>query len=118
MLHAAGREPRWLWQGQKASAELREWLRDLGAGGGTPLPEALAQASDWLQRRQRLKPGENQRLLILTDGRLDIRAPLLPPPCPALLVDIESGPVRLGRARLLAEQLGAEYHSLGELPPR
>ncbi|WP_371370499.1 VWA domain-containing protein [Pseudomonas sp. QL9] len=118
VLHAAGSEPRWLWQGQKASRELRDWLREVGAGGGTPLPEALAQASDWLQRRQRHKPGENQRLLILTDGRLSDSAPLSPLPCPTLLVDIESGPVRLGRARLLAKKLGAEYQPIGSLALR
>lgn len=118
MLHAAGSEPRWLWQGQKASQELRDWLREVGAGGGTPLPEALAQAADWLHRRQRQKPGEHQRLLILTDGRLSDSATLSPLPCPALLVDIESGPVRLGRARLLAEKLGADYQAIGALALR
>ncbi|WP_258872453.1 vWA domain-containing protein [Pseudomonas citronellolis] len=118
VLHAAGRQPRWLWQGQKASAQLRDWLRELGAGGGTPLPEALAQAADWLQQRQRHKPGERQRLLIVTDGRLSDCPPLAPLPCASLLVDIESGPVRLGRARQLAANLGAEYRAIGDLPLR
>ena len=118
VLHAAGNTPHWLWQGRKASAELHDWLQALGAGGGTPLPEALAQASDWLQRRQRSKPGEVQRLLILTDGRLSAAPAASPLPCPTLLVDIESGPLRLGRARQLAEQLGADYQAIDELPSR
>src|SRR5690606_15100677 len=102
-------------QGQKASAQLRDWLHELGAGGGTPLPEALVQAADWLQQRQRHKPGERQRLLIVTDGRLSDCPPLAPLPCASLLVDIESGPVRLGRARQLAANLGAEYRAIGDL---
>ncbi|MFL6608343.1 MAG: magnesium chelatase, partial [Pseudomonas sp.] len=39
----------------------------------------------------------------------------LPPlDCPSLLIDIERGPIRLGRARQLAGQLGAEYRHIDE----
>lgn len=114
VLHATGAQPRWLWQGQKASAQLQIWLEQLGAGGGTPLIEALQQARDWLEKRQRQKPGEHQRLLVLTDGRLRDWPALQPLPCPSLLVDIEGGAVRLGRARKLADELGAEYRRIDE----
>ncbi|WP_370601638.1 VWA domain-containing protein [Pseudomonas nitroreducens] len=114
VLHATGAQPRWLWQGQKASAQLQTWLEQLGAGGGTPLIEALQQARDWLEKRQRQKPGEHQRLLVLTDGRLRDWPALQPLPCPSLLVDIEGGAVRLGRARKLADELGAEYRRIDE----
>lgn len=117
LLHATGAQPRWLWQGQKTSSALRDWLDQLGAGGGTPLIDALQQAAHWQARRQRLKPAERQRLLILTDGRLRDWPALAPSRCPALLVDIESAPIRLGRARLLAEQLGAEYRHIETLTP-
>lgn len=116
VLHATGTQPRWLWQGQKASAPLREWLDQLGAGGGTPLIEALEQAREWLEKRQRLKPGERQRLLVLTDGRLRDWSTLQPLNCPTVLVDIEGGAVMLGRARGLAQELGAEYRRIAELP--
>ncbi|MNU06623.1 hypothetical protein D3C72_2518780 [compost metagenome] len=49
---------------------------------------------------------------MLTDGRLNAWEPLQPLPCPSLLVDIERSPVRLGRARLLAQQLQADYRSI------
>ena len=114
LLHATGREPRWLWQGSKASAPLHQWLDGLGAGGGTPLIEALHLARDWLQRRQRQKPSEHQRVLILTDGRLKDWPALEPLGCDTLLVDIEGGPIRLGRARQLADELGAEYRVLSD----
>lgn len=116
VLHATGTQPRWLWQGQKASTQLQEWLDRLGAGGGTPLIEALQQAQAWLEKRQRQKPGESQRLLVLTDGRLRDWPALQPMACPALLIDIEGGEVRLGRAQRLARELGAEYRTITELP--
>jgi magnesium chelatase subunit ChlD-like protein len=116
VLHASGAQAQWLWQGQKASALLHDWLAELGAGGGTPLIEALQQAGSWLKRRQQLKPAEQQRLLILTDGRLRDWPALTTSACPALLVDIECAPIRLGRGRLLARELGAEYRHIEELP--
>lgn len=117
LLHATGAQPRWLWQGQKSATALRDWLEQLGAGGGTPLLEALQQAAQWQARRQRLHPGEQQRLLILTDGRLRDWPALPASQCPALLVDIERTPVRLGRARLLAAQLDADYRHIDTLAP-
>ncbi|TLX62765.1 magnesium chelatase [Stutzerimonas nosocomialis] len=117
VLDAQGAEPRWHVQGQKASGQLRRWLDGLGAGGGTPLIRALQLAHEWVQRRQRLKPSEHQRQLILTDGRLRDWPGLSASPCPTLLVDIELAPIRLGRARQLAEALGAEYRHLEDLAP-
>lgn len=117
VLQAGGREAQWLWQGRKASAELHRWLQALGAGGGTPLFDALNQAGDWLSRRQRAKPHERQRLLILTDGRLRDLPALSPLPCPTLLLDTEHAPIRLGRARQLAQALGADYHPIDDLAP-
>ena len=118
VLQAGGREAQWLWQGRKASAELHRWLQELGAGGGTPLLAALNQAGDWLSRRQRAKPSERQRLLILTDGRLrDLLPNLAPLPCPTLLLDTERAPIRLGRTRQLAQALQAEYQHIDDLLP-
>ncbi|WP_034085679.1 vWA domain-containing protein [Pseudomonas aeruginosa] len=96
VLHATGQQAQWLWQGQKASRELQGWLRQLGAGGGTPLLDALHQA-------------------VLTDGRLRDWPALPEAACPSLLVDLESGPLRLGKAERLARELGAEYRHISEL---
>ena len=116
IVDAHGAQPQWHWQGQKASGALQQWLNALGAGGGSPLIPALQQVHDWLQRRQRRKPGEQQRLLVVTDGRLRDWPALPPSPCPAMLVDIECAPIRLGRAAQLAAELGAEYRHITQLP--
>ncbi|MDO7910546.1 VWA domain-containing protein [Pseudomonas sp. 22-AL-CL-001] len=112
LLTASGDAPRWQCHGLKASHALQGWLDELGAGGGTPLLAALAQARDWLLARQKRLPEERQRCLVITDGRLPQWAPLQPLPCASLVVDMERSPVRVGRARLLAEQLEAEYRPL------
>lgn len=115
VLHATGMRAQWPFQGQKSSAAMQGWLNGLGAGGGTPLIEGLEQAGHWLARRQRQKPAEQQRVLVITDGRLREWPALAPLPCPSVLVDIESGAIRLGRAQLLAEQLNADYRHIEAL---
>ncbi|WP_024697124.1 vWA domain-containing protein [Pseudomonas avellanae] len=115
LLTASGSTPRWQHQGLKASSALNPWLDALGAGGGTPLSAALQQAMTWLEQRQKRHPAEQQRVLIMTDGRIK-QLPTLPVfNCASLLIDIEKGPIRLGRARELAASLGADYRHIDEL---
>lgn len=116
LLTASGSSPRWQRHGLKASAALQPWLAALGAGGGTPLLAALEEARQWLLRRQKQFPGEVQRCLLLTDGRLTIKEQLQALPCSTLLLDMERAPIRLGRARQLAESLQADYRHIDELP--
>ncbi|WP_416760363.1 vWA domain-containing protein [Pseudomonas sp. BNK-6] len=112
LLTASGRAPNWQVQGLKASQDLRHWLDGLGAAGGTPLPQALSEAAQWLEQRQRRLPAEQQRVLLITDGRLKTLPLLQPLNCPTLLLDIERGPIRLGRARELATRLNATYQHI------
>lgn len=115
LLTASGSAPKWQVQGLKASSGLRVWLEALGAGGGTPLLAALVQAEQWLTVRRKRFPAEQQRLLVVTDGRLKMWAGLPVLECPGLLIDIERGPIRLGRAKDLAQALKAEYRHLDDL---
>ncbi|NBA98171.1 VWA domain-containing protein [Pseudomonas sp. R5(2019)] len=115
LLTASGRQPQWQRHGLKASAALRPWLDGLGAGGGTPLIEALEQAREWLCIRQKSHGTEQRRCIVLTDGRIKAWQTLQSLGCPTVVVDIESGPIRLGRARQLAEQLLADYRHLDSL---
>lgn len=115
LLTASGQSPKWQVQGLKAAKSLADWLEQLGAGGGTPLLAALIEAADWLVSRRKRYPAEQQRLLVITDGRLKVidGLPLLA--CPGLLVDIERGPIRLGRAQELARGLQLDYRHIDKV---
>ena len=115
LLTANGNTPRWQHQGLKASTALKPWLDALGAGGGTPLFAAFEQAGQWLEQRRKKHPTEQQRVLVMTDGRVKDLPPMHPFDCPGLLIDIESGPIRLRKAEQMAEMLGLEYQHIERL---
>ncbi|MBF6029475.1 VWA domain-containing protein [Pseudomonas sp. P115] len=115
VLTASGSSPKWQVQGLKAAKGLAGWLDQLGAGGGTPLMPALSEAGDWLAARRKRYPAEQQRLLLITDGRLKDIAGLPLLDCPGLLVDIERGAIRLGRAQELAVGLQLDYRHIDSL---
>lgn len=115
LLTASGAAPKWQVQGLKASSGLRHWLDGLGAGGGTPLLAALGDAALWLAARQKRLPAEQQRLLVITDGRLKEWPSLPALECSGLVIDIERGPIRLGRSKVLAAQLQTGYRHIDEL---
>lgn len=100
-------------------------LRDLPTGGRTPLPHALQLTVETLATRA--KDALPPLLVLLTDGKanvalaeggdpwretLDLAALLA---VPALVIDTESGYLKLGRATLLAQALGAQCLTLEQL---
>jgi magnesium chelatase subunit ChlD-like protein len=115
LLTASGQAPKWQVQGLKAAKGLAGWLEQLGAGGGTPLLAALSEAEDWLAARRKRYPAEQQRLLVITDGRLKTIGALPVLACLGLLVDIERGPIRLGRAQELAVGLQLDYRHIDKV---
>jgi len=98
-------------------------LSDVPTGGRTPLARALLDAADMLQTR------EPALLVVFTDGRANVSAQggdpweealgagsRLQTVCAgAVVIDCESGPIVLGRARALAQALGAECIALDDL---
>jgi magnesium chelatase subunit D len=102
---------------------IEQALADVPTGGRTPLARALVDAADLLISR------DPALLVLLTDGRANVSLDGGDPweeallacrsvkeACAgALIVDCESGPVILGRARAMAHLLGAECISLDEL---
>jgi magnesium chelatase subunit ChlD-like protein len=112
LLTASGQSPKWQVQGLKAAKSLTGWLDQLGAGGGTPLVAALTEARHWLLARRKRYPAEQQRLLLITDGRVKALTGLPELECPGLLVDIERGPIRLGRSQELAAGLQLDYRHI------
>ncbi|NCE90821.1 VWA domain-containing protein [Pseudomonas sp. L13] len=115
LLTASGQSPKWQVQGLKAARGLADWLEQLGAGGGTPLLAALTEAGHWLAARRKRYPAEQQKLLVVTDGRLKAMGALPRLECPGVLIDIERGPIRLGRAEELAVALQLEYQHIDKL---
>ncbi|TQS29208.1 VWA domain-containing protein [Microbispora sp. KK1-11] len=98
-------------------------LRTLPTGGRTPLAEGLATAADVLRVERLRDPDRRPLLVVVTDGRAtsggDVtRAAAALAGVTSVVVDCESGPVRLGMAQALAVRLGARLlplESLGDL---
>jgi magnesium chelatase subunit D len=97
-------------------------LRSMPAGGRTPLAAGLAEAHAVLRRERLRDPLRRPLLVVVTDGRhtaggdpSPAAAALHQDGIAAVVVDCESGPVRLGLAAGLAALLGAEYLNLGAL---
>ncbi|WP_079214712.1 putative cobaltochelatase [Herbaspirillum robiniae] len=104
-------------------------LRELPTGGRTPLPHALQLAVQLLEKsaQQEAPP----LLVILSDGKANVGLPgndddpwrqtlaaarhLAQRGTPALVLDTETGYIRLGRAAQLAEALGAPCLTLEQL---
>jgi magnesium chelatase subunit D len=99
-------------------------LQKLPTGGRTPLAAGLLRAASVL-RVEKLRDATRRPLLVLlTDGRATsgpdayndaLRAALRLAGTPAVVVDCESGPVRLGLAGGIAQALGAETLRLDQL---
>jgi magnesium chelatase subunit D len=102
-------------------------LSQLPTGGRTPLPHALQLALETLERGTHSAP---PLLVLLTDGKANVALAeggdpwretlamadlLVERGVPALVLDTESGYLKLGRAAQLARTLGAECLTLEQL---
>ena len=104
-------------------------MQDIRTGGRTPLWLAIERAAQYLDAERRRVAECLPVVLLLTDGRatssqrsenqaarITEAARLLQQRCHrCLVIDTESGFVRLDKARQLAERLEAEYYHLDEL---
>ena len=114
------------------SVELAEkQLQHLPTGGRTPLAHALLLAHETVYRARRDHPEQAILLVLLSDGKANVplsdsggdpwkqtqaaAAELAKLAVPALLLDTETGYVRVGRGRELAKALGADYMPLEDL---
>jgi magnesium chelatase subunit D len=95
-------------------------LASLRTGGRTPLALGLRTAAATIATERRRDPRRRPLLIVVTDGRATSGPdPLLVAPALAgvatVVVDCESGPVRLGLARRLAAALDADVMPLEHL---
>ncbi|MCW2886054.1 MAG: magnesium chelatase subunit [Streptosporangiaceae bacterium] len=95
-------------------------LAELPTGGRTPLTAGLLRAAEVLRVERLRDPARRPLLVVVTDGRAThgpdpARAAALLNGVAGVVVDCESGPVRLGLATALGLRLGAEVVRLEEL---
>ncbi|MFE6506152.1 VWA domain-containing protein [Nocardioides sp. NPDC057767] len=104
-------------------------LDEVPAGGRTPLAEGLLEAARVLQREHLRDPDLRPLLVVVTDGRANSKAHgkeavrrsqqaaayVAGLGVTTVVIDSESGPMRLGLARRLAEHLGAEHVPVAEV---
>ena len=109
-------------------------LDEVPAGGRTPLAEGLLEAARVLQREHLRDPDLRPLLVVVTDGRANnprksaeahgkdavrrsqqAAAYVAGLGVTTVVIDSESGPMRLGLARQLAEHLGAEHVPVAEV---
>ena len=101
-------------------------LRDLPSGGRTPLAEGLLCAADTLRRERIRDPRRRPLLVLVTDGRAThgpdavarsrlIAGRLRADGLASVVIDCETGRLRLGLAAALSDHLGAQYVPVGEV---
>jgi len=101
-------------------------LDDLPAGGRTPLAEGLLKAAEVVRRERLRDPSRRPLLVVVTDGRAtagpdpvgraqQAAALLVNDGVCSIVVDCESGPMRMGLAATLARHLGAEHVPLAQV---
>ncbi|WP_337201370.1 VWA domain-containing protein [Rhodococcus rhodochrous] len=101
-------------------------LRELPAGGRTPLAEGLIEAAETVRRHSLRDPRRRALLVVVTDGRatagrdavqrsLDAADVIAAQGISSVVVDSETGRFRMGLAARLAERLGADYVPVGEV---
>jgi magnesium chelatase subunit D len=105
-------------------------LAELPTGGRTPLAEGLKRARQVCSRQERKGERAQPFLVVVTDGRATVpetealeaalveAAHLRRMQVKGLCLDMETGRLRFGQARTLAQTLNATYTHIQELPPK
>ena len=103
-------------------------LRQLPAGGATPLAAGLRVSRELVRLTLDRTPNLDPFLVLITDGRatgtthgfseaLQVANEIGEQGLPSLCIDTETGPVRLGQTAHLARLMKADYVHTSELPP-
>lgn len=101
---------------QKPPRNIVPLLDSIGAGGGTPLRNALLHVATRLKQLARQSPAEARRLFVFTDARSRDYLHDIAVNCDTTVIDTEQAVVRIGKARTLAKILNARYLHINSLP--
>jgi magnesium chelatase subunit ChlD-like protein len=116
LVQFGGNDARLTLSPRRAPKWLMEILDRVEGGGGTPLRKGLEAVSQVLRRERHRFPAERQTLVLITDGRSRDRIHGIRLACRTVVVDLETGPVGLGRCRRIASALEGKYVHATELP--
>lgn len=94
---------------RRAPKSLKAWLDAIPAGGGTPLRDVIQQAYQFQQQHIRRLPSLHIKTYLVTDGRTSQVTSDLALLGDVVVIDIESSPVKRGKAKQIANVLKAHY---------
>ena len=98
----------------RAPKAMSPLLNNLGAGGGTPLKQAIQHASAFATRLLRRNPATRIINTIITDGRVQQQLSGLKLHGESILVDTEQSQIKRGRGQQIARTLKAQYLTLSQ----
>jgi magnesium chelatase subunit D len=96
----------------RAPKYIQNYLNKVSSGGGTPIKEALERADHYLLTLLRKIPELAIKCYLITDGRTRQNIDGLTLPGQCTVIDIETSAVKRGRAKTIAQTLGARYLTL------
>jgi len=96
----------------RAPKHIQNCLNQVHSGGGTPIKAALERAEHYLLNLLRRVPELAIKCYLITDGRTRQNIDGLTLPGQCTVIDIETSTVKRGRAKMIAQALGAQYLTL------
>ena len=99
----------------RAPKSIQKCLNQISSGGGTPMKEALELAQHYLLNLLKKIPALAIKCFLITDGRTRQNVEGLTLPGQFTVIDIETSAVKRGRAKMIAQSLGAQYLTLSTI---
>lgn len=93
----------------RAPKDIRQFLDELPAAGGTPLRDALQTVASYQRQQIKKTPGVQTCIYVITDGRTQQTYNDIALAGDMVVIDMEPAGVKCGKARDIASTFGADY---------